>query len=258
MFRRSVPPRPLPAFQPLTHHQKKPKDTGCVEAVIALRVKDEEEPARLLRLSANTRWREQMDVVTQNSHSCVDGSQRRKSASIPHGQTEPEHLNHRTPSLILLSGRSPEPMRLLPIRTAHSGSNGGEEGQGGGAGRGGRGDRIVGFYFCFVAALLTHSPLKFNQAESVCSQASGCSAAPARRECGVFKERRQAGRQAQGILGELGAPALGLARFHSRSIAAAVASEGRKTIAPATGEKNTSRLCHKHKPDVAKAKGRCV
>lgn len=175
-----------------------------------MRVKDEEEPARLLRLNANTRWRGKMDVVTQN-HSCVDVSQRRKSASIPHGQTEPEHLNHRTPSLILLGGRSPEPMRLLPIRTAHSGSNGrgegGEEGQGGG----GRGYRIVGFYFCFVAALLTRSPLKFNQAESVCSQASGCSAAPARRECGVFKER--AGRQAQGILGELGAPALGFGAF---------------------------------------------
>lgn len=84
-------------------------------------------------------------------------------------------------------------MRLLPISTPHSGSNG--------SGRkevecGGQGYRVVGFYFCFVAALLTRSPLKFNQAESVCLQASGCSAAPACRECGVFKERKQAGRQA--------------------------------------------------------------
>lgn len=90
---------------------------------------------------------------------------------------------------MLPSGRSPEPMRLLPISTAHSASNG--RGREGGVGWG---CRIVGFYFCFVAALLTRSPLKFNQAESVCSQASGCSAAPACRECGVFKERKQAGR----------------------------------------------------------------
>lgn len=160
MFRRSVPPRPLPAFQPLTHHQKKPKDTGCVEAVIALRVKDEEEPARLLRLSANTRWREQMDVVTQNSHSCIDGSQRRKSASIPHGQTEPEHLNHRTPSLILLSGRSPEPMRLLPIRTAHSGSNGRREGREEGQGGGGQGVSDCWFLFLLCGGASHSLPIK--------------------------------------------------------------------------------------------------
>lgn len=52
----------------------------------------------------------------------------------------------------------------------------------------------------FISALWPRSLLRSNQAESVCSQASGCSAAPACRECGVFKERQQAdwqtGRQA--------------------------------------------------------------
>lgn len=155
MFRRSVPPLHLPAFQPLTHHQKKPKDTGSVGAVLALRGKDEEEPARLLRLSANTRWRGKMDVVTQNSHSCVDGSQRRKSASIPQGQTEAEHLNHRTPSLISLSGRSPEPMRLPPIRTAHSGSNG----RGGGR-EGGQGVSDCWFLFLLCGGASHSLPIK--------------------------------------------------------------------------------------------------
>lgn len=43
-----------------------------------------------------------------------------------------------------------------------------EGGVGVGGGWGAQGDRVVGFYFCFVAALLTRSSLKFNLAESVC------------------------------------------------------------------------------------------
>lgn len=109
-----------------------------------------------------------------------------------------------------------------------------------------------------MAAHLARSLLKFNQAESVCSQASGCSAALACRECGVFKERRQAGRKALGILVELGVPTLRLPCFHACGVAAGVASEGEKTTAPATVETNTRRLCHKLKPDVSKTKGRRV
>lgn len=81
IFRRRLPPLPHCQSAGLLCHQKNKK---TVEAVIALRGKDEEEPARLLRLSANKKG----GVVTQNSHSCVDGSHKRKSTSTPQGLNE--------------------------------------------------------------------------------------------------------------------------------------------------------------------------
>lgn len=86
MFSRGTPPASLPAYYA--------SSKKTVEAVIALRGKDEEEPERLLRLSANTLEGRKKGVVTQNIPSCVDGSHKRKSASTPHGQAKPEHFNH--------------------------------------------------------------------------------------------------------------------------------------------------------------------